>query len=208
MNKDTVVGILGAVILVAAMVGIFYYEGTQAPGATANGGGGGAGTGPFAVSWTTAEKAGTAVQGSTDWGASSTQQANVTGSNVTKISFAVTWTPNAVSAESVTVTGKGPGGLSCTGQASTSGTATCDVNVGAAPAVNRTGGADEASAAQGLAAQYTTTNGTGAWTLTIAVQNQVPASPVPNPGLPVSTSTAWTLTPKVTSYTASVTRAG
>lgn len=210
MNKDTVVGILGAVILVAAMVGIFYYEGTQAPGGSAAAGG----SGPFAVTWKSDMTSLAAVSGQSQLGQSASQTVNVTAANVTKAEFALTWTNDQapIGPEKLTLTVKAPDGKTYTASGDT-GTVTVLVSpVNAEPAVNHTGGASEADAQSALAGAYTTTNGTGAWTVTVnydAVEGQ--AGAVPNPGLPVPVGATnpmpWSVTPKLTTYSSQVQRA-
>lgn len=94
MNKDTVVGILGAVILVAAMVAIFYYEGTQAPGTTTTGGGGG--TGPLTFTWQNRTADGPSVNGQTAEGETSQDAVTIEQQNLTRVTFRLTWTDENV----------------------------------------------------------------------------------------------------------------
>lgn len=80
MQRDTVIGIVGVVILVAAMVGVFTYERGQASSLTGAGGVTQNLTGPPA--------SGTVALGETD---DKTIVINQTG--LTNITFTLTWTP-------------------------------------------------------------------------------------------------------------------
>lgn len=82
MHRDTVIGIVGVVILVAAMVGVFTYERTQASDL---GNGDGAGAGNF-----TASLSGTSDLGE-DQAVPQNLTVNVTG--LTNITFTLTWSP-------------------------------------------------------------------------------------------------------------------
>lgn len=83
MNKDTVVGIVGAAILVTAMVGIFYYE----RGVAADGGIGGPG-GPG----TNANTTGPTVTGTVALGSTDSKLANITAASAGNVTFRLTWT--------------------------------------------------------------------------------------------------------------------
>lgn len=176
MNKDTVVGILGAVILVAAMVGIFYYEGTQAPGATGTpggGGAGGAGSGAFRLANATL------TGGSGNLAAGGTQDisVNVTQQNVASTTFTLTWTDeanlpqNAPDEFRIVVTPPG-GGAPREATGTTSPLTVSFTNVNGQPA--------SATAAP-------STNGTGTWMVTVELVTVGQPGGLPLPGqVPVS----------------------
>lgn len=80
MNRDTVVGIVGAVILVTAMVGVFYYERNVAATPTTGDDGPATNTtGPTAT--------GTVAVGATE-----SKLLNVTSATARNITFTLTWT--------------------------------------------------------------------------------------------------------------------
>jgi hypothetical protein len=213
MNKDTVVGILGAVILVAAMVGIFYYEGTQSPSTVAVGG-----TGPFAVTWKSDMTSLAAVTGQSPLGQGASKTVNVSAMNLTKAEFTLTWTNDpspGPGPNHLTLAVKTPDGRTFNASSNT-GTVTVSVTpINPVPSVNRTGGNAEADAQAALASAYTATNGTGTWTVTVtydAAEGQTAGLPLP-PGTPASGPLAptdpmsWSVTPKLTTYSAQVQRA-
>src|ERR1051326_592820 len=101
MNRDTVIGLVGAVILVVAMVGVFRYERAQPE------------TGVDAFTQIAAP--GPTAKGTTNVGAKSDATLPVAKTNVTKAVFTVTWTANA-GKDTVTLTVTPPAGV---GNAST-----------------------------------------------------------------------------------------
>jgi hypothetical protein len=213
MNKDTVVGILGAVILVAAMVGIFYYEGTQSPQAVA---GGGPGTGPFAVAWKTNTTSLPDLTGqSAEGDAGSPQVVRVAQSNITKVEVVLTWTDDVANSgpDQFQLTVRSPSGQTLNASGDSGSVSVLFNPVNAVPDVNRTGGASEAAAEAALAPQYTKTNGTGDWQVTVGMGEAgdvvVPPGTPACPTLPAvcDTGNGWTVTVKVTTYSASVARA-
>lgn len=90
MNKDTVVGILGAVILVAAIIGIITYE-SSLPAASGTGptpgGGGGMQFNVSAADGPTLASQGAQAEGTTQNGTVLLNQ-----TNITKVEFTLTWT--------------------------------------------------------------------------------------------------------------------
>jgi hypothetical protein len=183
MNKDTVVGILGAVILVAAMVGIFYYEGTQAPGGGTTPGGPGPG-GPGGLNVTT-------VDGPTAQGAAGETPApktlNITQVNLTQVELIVTWTNPQTGNQAFTVAATSP-----------SGTALSDTS--------NTGMASVVFSPLSQPSAQTSLNGTGTWTVEVtpgASANPACAGvgPLPLPGNPCAPP-AWSLTTRLSYYRA------
>ncbi|HET6405579.1 MAG TPA: hypothetical protein VFH78_13120 [Candidatus Thermoplasmatota archaeon] len=83
MHRDTVIGIVGVVILVAAMVGVFTYERSQA-GALPGGAGGEVGN------FTLEAVTGTAAVGETEQ-----QIVTFNQTGLTNVTFTLTWTPGA-----------------------------------------------------------------------------------------------------------------
>lgn len=188
MNKDTVVGILGAVILVAAMVGIFYYEGTQAPGAVGGGGPGGAGGAGGA--FRTANATGPGDSGQLAAGASEDLSVNITRANLTAVEFRLEWTDENIPQNTpdefrLAVTSPGGVTLEATGAQS-------PVTVRFSPLNEVPTGA---AAAPG-------TVGTGTWRVTVELVSVGQPGGLPLPGqVPVSDQgNAWTLASALSYY--------
>lgn len=106
MDRDVTVGIVGAVVLVAAMVGIFFYERSVAPLP-----GEADGDAP-AANLTTAS-----ASGSTGVGDSTVETLQLAGGNAT---FTLTWTPGDQSTDTMGLTVTPPGGTPVTLESSTS----------------------------------------------------------------------------------------
>lgn len=83
MNRDTVIGIVGATILVLAMVGVFYYERGVAQEAGIGAGDDGAGG--------TTNTTLPSITGSVALGQTDSQLVNVTSSTATNVTFTLTW---------------------------------------------------------------------------------------------------------------------
>lgn len=79
MHRDTVIGIVGVVILVAAMVGVFTYERGVAANLLPAGG------------FTAADLAGPGLDGTTPVGSETTEILSIAQTNMTKIAFTLTW---------------------------------------------------------------------------------------------------------------------
>lgn len=90
MHRDTVIGIVGVVILVAAMVGVFTYERSQAGDLD---GGIGAGAANFTAS----------LSGNAGIGEDNAYQEilNVNQSGLTNMTFTLTWTPGDTSVDTL-----------------------------------------------------------------------------------------------------------
>ncbi|HVL47683.1 MAG TPA: hypothetical protein VM889_03915 [Candidatus Thermoplasmatota archaeon] len=82
MNRDTVIGIVGAAVLIVAMVGVFVYERDRAAALLDDGDGG---------NLEIASLAGPEAQGVVKLGQSMEGKLNVTTHNLTKIDFTLAW---------------------------------------------------------------------------------------------------------------------
>lgn len=81
MHRDTVIGIVGVVILVAAMVGVFTYERGQASNVIENGGAG------------LTNMTGPSTEGTTALGASTDATLEFNQTGMTNVTFTLRWTP-------------------------------------------------------------------------------------------------------------------
>ena len=89
MHRDTVIGIVGVFILVAAMVGVFSYERGQAANIL--------GDGALLLTNLT----GPALEGTADVGAEATDTLSIAQANLTKITFTLTWSAGQTSENTV-----------------------------------------------------------------------------------------------------------
>jgi hypothetical protein len=171
LNRDTVIGIVGAVILVAAMVGVFQYERTLAPGSL----GGDLVLGTVTV----ANATGTTVITQT-----SEETLNVTQANMTNVTFTLKWTVDPVaqgapaSTATVSLEIVPPPGSNLTGNLTAQGTSgTIEVKT-AIPNAKPTSGP--------------ITMGAGEWTAKVKfVSSDNPTTTLP---VPQQEQIRWTLT--------------
>ncbi|HVL49639.1 MAG TPA: hypothetical protein VM889_13875 [Candidatus Thermoplasmatota archaeon] len=158
MNKDTIVGVVGAVILVIAMIGVFKYEGDQAGSATG-------GRNAFDVAWSTTDKAGPSADGSVNLKGSADGALKVAEANVTKATFALTWTAtNGKDKLKLTVTS--PSGEAKTAESDT-GTVNVAFDVAPLPPATTARGDDANAAKKGLAPQAGANAAVGEWKLKV-----------------------------------------
>lgn len=95
MNKDTVVGIVGACALVAVMIGVFAYEYNSAPDAS---------------DLVASTSAGPNASATTNVGASSTQTVELTQTHISNVTFTLTWTAQAAP-DTLKLSVEGPNGI-------------------------------------------------------------------------------------------------
>ncbi|HVL86946.1 MAG TPA: hypothetical protein VM681_02910, partial [Candidatus Thermoplasmatota archaeon] len=91
VNKDTLVGLFGAAILLVAMVAIFAYDTSQGDSGTPPPGSG------FEVHWPTGRAAGPGGQGNAADGAPGSASLSITQPNMTQVEFSLTWSADRAS---------------------------------------------------------------------------------------------------------------
>ena len=197
MKKDLIIGIVGTLILLTAMVGVFRYEAGQR-GAS------------FDVSWATRTVEASAVDGGTNEGESSVAAVNLTQLNITRVEFVLEWTDNQANTApdefNLTVTSPSGRTYSASGDG---GRVSVVVSEGfaAMPQEVRLLGSDEAAARDQATRQFSSSAGTGAWNVTVTLvqagDTATPAGPVPVPQLQDGAND-WTLRPVLTVFEASL----
>lgn len=215
MNKDTLVGVFGAVILVAAMIGVFYYEGSQ----PAVPGGGGALT--FNVVWQTSRVDGPGAEGDAALNQAENAAVSVAQRNVTRAEFTFTWAASNCDPSDVTqafppspgnvrLTVDGPGAIPAKSDTKDTGEIRLAVeNLTSPPTVGTVQADSEADAAARLSTEHSSAAGTGDWALTIELLNGG-ESRDPNALIPQALATCsgitWQVSSGVTVYRATVSR--
>ncbi|MHB8605144.1 MAG: hypothetical protein ACYDCK_07775 [Thermoplasmatota archaeon] len=180
-------GVIGAVVLLAAMVGVFWYEGS--------GGASTIGSKSFAVSWASADNPGPSGKGTSNLGASGEAQVNVSTPNLTRLAFTVTWAAtNGKDTVKVTITPPAgvPGGNRTFGPAS-SGRADIAFDLPTTlPATSTIFADTESLALARLAPTHTATLGEGAWKVVVAFTDASGVDPLPmGPPLQQDQTVAW-----------------
>lgn len=194
MKRDLVIGIVGAAILLAAMVGVFRYEAARAGDA-------------FDVAWTTETSAGPSTSGQTAEGAESQVTLSVNQTNLTSLTFFLNWTDDIGDPDEFELTVIDPDGVSQTVTGSTGSLAVTFSNLSATPPPTRTLGQDEADARARLAQANTGTAGIGTWSFVVRLVDAGDQS-VPAAGVPITedTGNAWTLETRQESYAPQLSR--
>lgn len=196
MKKDLVIGIVGTLILLTAMVGVFRYEAAQ-QGAS------------FDVTWASRSAEGEPMEDLAAEGAPLAKTVNVTQANLTRVEFVLEWTDDDANTgpDRFNLTVTSPVGQ--TRSASADGGVVSIVFEGIAPAPQpaRLLGSDEAAARAQAVRQYTSTAGTGAWNVTVTLEDAgdvaAPAGQVPVPQLQ-DVGNTWSLRPVYTFYEAAL----
>lgn len=195
MNRDTIIGVIGAAILMGAMVGILYVQGASAPKDTM-----------YSVTWETQAGGLDAITGRAEGGTASEENVSLDVANLTNVLFTLTWTdddPSALDAFTLLVTT--PGGQTFRSTAATSGSILVNVTpefLNSPPVPGQVAAKDQAEAEQKLAASNTRDAGRGAWTVKIQVEPRTanPSTPVPLPGAGPDTGNDWSLKVDYTTY--------
>lgn len=198
MNKDTVVGIVGAALLVVAMIGVFKYEGSQAQSTL--------GSQAFDVTWATATANGPALDGTTPLEGATSGNLTVAQANLTQVKFTLTWTAqNGRDTLALTVTPPAGSGLQANSTSSDAGTLTLVFDVpNTVPEPHPVFGNSQADAERRLADQQTKRLGTGEWGVTVEFTDATGITGVlPVPGAPPvaqDEQVAWSLKTQLTHY--------
>lgn len=195
MKRDTIVGIVGAVALIAAMAGIFQYEKSQ-PASTL-------GSKAFDVAWAIEEANGPTTTAATPLGETTETTVEVAQANLTRAKFTVTWTAQqGTDTLRVVVTPPAGSGLAPGETRADSGEAVVEIEIpNEVPPEFRMFANSEGEARARLAAQNTQTLGTGTWT--IAVTFEEASGVVPVPGLPpvgADTEVQWDVATILSAY--------
>lgn len=192
MKKDLVIGIVGTLILLTAMVGVFRYEAAQR-GAS------------FDVSWPTREINAAATTEGINEGETRNLPVLLDQRNITKVVFRFEWTDNVANSapDEFVVTITSPSGVNRSAEGSNGLIEVVFEGLATPPPTVRLLEDNEAAARQ-RAESYASAANTGAWSVTVQLVNagDVASAPV---GVPViqDGGNEWTLTPIVTVYEAS-----
>lgn len=201
MKKDLVIGIVGTLILLTAMVGVFRYEAAQR-GAS------------FDVTWEPRAIEAAAIDGGTNEGESTVQSVNVTQANLTAIEFILEWTDNQANTgpDEFTLTVMSPTGETRSASGDAGRVSVVFEGIAPTPPEMRLLASDESAARAQALRQYSSTAGMGAWNVTVTLVQAgdatTPAGPAPVP-VPQLQDGAndWTLRPILTAFEAAFTPA-
>lgn len=195
MKKDLVIGIVGTLILLTAMVGVFRYEASQR-GAS------------FDVSWETRSLEAAALEGGTNEGETTAETVTLDHLNLTTVEFVLSWTDETANTapDEFNVTVTSPEGVTRSATASNGALVVTFENISRPPPPVRLLGGDQDAVAAQAARDYATRVGTGVWHVNVTLVNAgdyAADGTVPVPQLQ-DNANAWTLTPRLTVFEARV----
>ena len=193
VKKDMVVGIVGTVILVAAMVGVFNYEAGRGGGQS------------WRVSWSEAEEAGPQAEGTAQAGGTAIEDLNVTAANVTRATFTLTWTDDVGAPDTFNLTISAPDGTMRWAEGSNGEVEVVFEGLAPMPGEMTFLAATQEEAEARAARDATTFNAVGVWGASVLLAS-APGTVSPGGGieLPPDGANAWTLTVTLTTYRPSV----
>jgi hypothetical protein len=199
MKKDLVIGIVGTLILLTAMVGVFRYEAAQQGSS-------------FDVTWASRSVDGAPQEDVAAEGTPLAASVNVTQANLTRVEFVLEWTDDDANTapDRFNLTVTSPTGESRSASADSGSISLVFEGIASAPPPARLLGSDEAAARAQALRQYASAAGTGAWNVTITLEDAgdvaAPAGQVPVPQLQ-DVGNTWTLRPVFTFFEATLTPA-
>lgn len=195
MKKDVAIGLVGTAILVVAMLGVFRYEATQ-------------GGSSWQVDFETATAPATLASGTTAEGRESALGVDVDRANLTRAEFALEWTDDAGSPDEFELRVTSPEGETRAARGTNGRVSVLFDHLAPLPPDVRLLGDDERAIEERLARDYASRAGTGRWNVTIHLLTAGDqTAPVGGIVLQQDSGNAWTLTPTLTSYRATVSRA-
>lgn len=196
MNKDLIVGIVGAAILVSAMVGVFRYEAARTSSAV------------FDVAFDSVTDAGTRTSGSTDEGDETAATVPVERRNVTRIEWVLEWTDDVGGPDVFNVTVTSPDGRTHSAQADGGTVSVAFDDLAVLPPEMRLTGQGEADVRARAEQSYGSQAAIGDWSVVVKlVDAGDQVTPVGNVVVQEDAGNEWTLTPRLTYYEATFTGA-
>ncbi len=192
--KDTLIGIVGAIILVAALTGVFYYEGSQANGA--------AGSQAYDVAWSSRTVNGPGADGYLEEGNSEDVELNITTRNLTTATFVLEWTDDTGDPDRFRVTVTSPDGAFTNTSEGNSGRITVTIpGVNSVPPETTIYANTMDGAREKAADKYTATRGVGTWVVTVELVNAGDFNPAgTGPPVQEDEGNTWELTSELEAY--------
>lgn len=189
-----VIGLVGTIVLVAAMVGVFRLQ--EAEGVTS-----------FAVAFPTSTNDLAAVEGATNEGEATEESVEVATANATVLELVLEWTDDVANSapDEFNLTVVAPTGETRSVQGATSPLTLRFEDLNQPPPEARVLGGSAEEAQERASHEFVARAGVGAWNVTIRLVGAGDLAQAENP-LPLAqdTGNTWTLTPRVTAYEARV----
>lgn len=155
LNRDTAVGIVGAIVLVAAMAGVFFYERSQFS--------------TYEIDWQTQEAGTESDDGSLDEGSSEEHLFTADAEGLSTVRVTLTWTDDVGQPDTFEVTVQGPDGTTSEPVEGASSPLEVEVPIHEAPESTTATGRSLEDARDQANASASWTDGTGDWTVTVTL---------------------------------------
>lgn len=195
--KDTVIGVVGAVILVAALTGVFYYEGSSAEAPT--------GANEYDLSWASLTTEGPGLEGDTDEGETTTETVTVEADNITDVEVVLTWTDDTGSPDTFNLTVTSPSGETRSVTGDSEEISVTFEGINEVPSEDTIAGDSRDDARSQAAHQYTATRGQGDWTVEVTCDEAGDVNPIgAGPPVEEDDGNSWELSSELTVYEAQV----
>lgn len=152
-NRDTTIGVVGSLVLIAAMAGVFLYERGQFD--------------DYTITWGTAEGVLASDDGTLSQGASQSFEAVVAHEGVARVRAVVTWTDDAGDPDTFEVVVRDPGGAEVDRQSGSSGEVMAEATVTEAPARTSVAARSPEDARDQAMAGLDASAGQGTWTVEV-----------------------------------------
>lgn len=188
MKKDLAIGIVGTIILVAAMIGVFRYEASRGGGSS------------FEITWEDASVPGPDTAGATQAGGTAAEELEVATLNVTSIEWTLTWTDDVGNPDEFNLTVASPTGENRSVQGTSGKLTVVFEGLAQRPGEMRLLAASKDEAESRIARDATTDAAVGTWSVFVKL---VRAPGVVSQGgveLPPDGQNAWALTSALTVY--------
>lgn len=154
-NRDTAVGMVGAVVLIAAMGGVFFYERGQFD--------------TYEVSWETAEVLSEPASGTLDEGDAADHSFSTEEERLSTVTVSLSWSDDAGDPDTLELAVQGPEGEHADSAEDSSSPLEVEVPIQEAPDTSTATGRSIEDARDQLNDSASWTNGTGDWTVTVTL---------------------------------------
>lgn len=154
-NRDTAVGVVGAMVLVAAMAGVFFYERSQFD--------------TYQVDWSQQAAGGETQTGDLDEGNSQSHSLTVDAERLSTVSVALSWSDDVGEPDTLELVVQGPNGTYADSIEDSSSPLELAFDVHEQPDVSTATGRSLEDAREQVNASTSWTNGTGEWTATVTL---------------------------------------
>lgn len=155
LNRDTAVGVVGAVVLIAAMAGVFFYERAQFE--------------EYDVAWEEIEAGSSSETDSLDEGASQSYTFTADADRLSRVTLTLSWSGDVGEADTFELVAEGPNGTHTGSVEGSASPLEVEIPIHEDPGVETATGRSLDDAREQLNTSASWTNGTGDWSVTVTL---------------------------------------